>query len=244
MGDEGIDFGGVFDAGGGFDAAGDIDSVGAGEGDGFGDVSGGEAAGEDDREVQERRTSGAERGPVDGLAGAAIAAGSEGVEEEGLGEHAELPALFQVARVLGEVGSLAAEGADDRDFGDVAEDLEELAGAAESVLEKIAEQLGGLVTVQLDAETGFGAIEVGFADRPEDFVERGVHKDTKDLDLVGGVAVAQALDDLGGLVGDHVPRALVVEIEADGVGAGFSGEEGVVGAGDAADFDDVHAGEL
>src|SRR5437588_8516262 len=51
-GEEGDDFGGVFEAGGGFDAAGDIDGEGVGGADGGGDVVGSQTAGEEDGDAE------------------------------------------------------------------------------------------------------------------------------------------------------------------------------------------------
>ncbi len=67
-------------AGAGFDAAGDVYGVGADVEDGFGDVFGGEAAGEDDA-VGFGGAAG--DGPVGASASAAVFAGFCGVEEEG-----------------------------------------------------------------------------------------------------------------------------------------------------------------
>src|SRR5687767_629061 len=146
--------------------------------------------------------------------------------------------------MLALVGALAAEGADEGNFGDVAEDLKQLASAAEAVLVEFLEQFGRFVAVELDAKTAFGTVKIGFADRPEDVIERGIDEDAKHLDLVGGVILAQALDDFGSSLGRHEAGASGVEVEANGARAGFGGEQGVVRPRDAADFDLVHAGAL
>ena len=78
-----MDFGGVFDAGG-FDAAGDVYAGGTEDADGFADVGGGKAAGD---EVGGGQGGGEAAGlpPVEDGAGAAGLAGDEGVEEDVFG---------------------------------------------------------------------------------------------------------------------------------------------------------------
>jgi hypothetical protein len=75
-----MDFGGVFGAGC-FDAAGDVDAGGREDADGFTDIVGGEAAGD---EVGGGQGGGEVPGlpPVEGGAGAAGLPGNEGVEED------------------------------------------------------------------------------------------------------------------------------------------------------------------
>ena len=73
----------IFLAGGEFDAGDDIDAAGIEEADGVGDVGGGEASGDDDRDMLFDALDDGESGvPVEGLAGAAASGGRAGVEED------------------------------------------------------------------------------------------------------------------------------------------------------------------
>ena len=115
FGEELAEFGAIFFAGAGFDAAGDVDGVGANVEDGFGDVFGGEAAGEDDAVGF---CGAAGDGPVGAVAGAAELAGFVGVEEEGVdgglerAEGCETEALAHAHRFrdLEMIGELARYG--------------------------------------------------------------------------------------------------------------------------------------
>src|SRR5580692_9575866 len=89
---EGIDAGGIFLAGTFFDATGDVDPPGAQGGDGFGDVFGSEAAGEDDARASGcgghgfRKEDFVDEGPVDGAAGASGGGGRFRIDEDSVDE--------------------------------------------------------------------------------------------------------------------------------------------------------------
>lgn len=89
----------------------------------------------------------------------------------------------------------------------------------------------GFVAVELDGIEGAGLQNVE---------QRGGSRVDEDADP--GEERGQGAADGGGGVGGDGPWALGVEHESDGVGAGVGGGEGVIGAGDTADFhaDDGH----
>ena len=134
----------------------------------------------------------------------------------------------------------ASKRPNNRDLRYVTQNLQQLARLAKGVLAELAEKLGRFIAVKLNSKTGLGAVKVGFTDRPENVVERGIDEDAKDLHLLGGVVVAKDLDDFRGPVGGDVARAFVVEIQPDRGGAGLGGEQGVVRVSDAADFNLEH----
>ena len=105
FGEELAELGAILFAGGGFDAAGDVDGVRADVEDGFGDVFGCEAAGEDDA-VGFGGAAG--DGPVGAVAGAAELVFRAGVEEEGAdggleGTEAGQAKIFADAEGFGDV---------------------------------------------------------------------------------------------------------------------------------------------
>ena len=169
-------------------------------------------------------TLAADRCPINALSGPSIGAGRIGIQQDRLRDGSQLIALLQVLFFSREVGAAAAKGANHGNGRNVAGRLQQFASRSEPLSVQVADQIGRLIPVKLDAEAAIGTIEIGLADRPEDVVEAGIDENAKNLNLLSRVLLAQAIDDLARVVGTNESRAFFVKVDADGVCARLRGQ--------------------